>query len=342
VTIITKPRACLAILAMLSAASAAEPMAPVAEASHGCRIHAADDVMATRVHASDDGLDFTDLRGQAWNLVTSTSDPAIAYPGSGSFHAATAAMVADAVDALAWPGMTSFNVDVFLLPYPRRQLLPSSAGGGAVYVSPGVHPWSEGPLHALVVHELGHLVHERYLPDSNVDGWKRYRELRGITDDSVYRAGAAHRNRPHEIFAEDFRALFGGALANYSHSIENTDLVPPHQVPGLYEFMAALAGQAGVTPPAAAVPVLAAAPNPFRESTLLSIGGPVDAAAGFAVDICDVSGRLVRRLGAFEPGTDKVGWNGRDDAGRPMAAGVYYAVVTTGAARATTRLVLAR
>jgi hypothetical protein len=251
-------------------------------------------------------------------------------------------MVEGALAGLAWPGLDHFDADVFLLPYPRRDLLPSSAGGGAIYVSPGVHPWSEGPLHALVVHEMGHLVHERFLPDSDLAGWKRYRELRGITDEAIYRANAAHRNRPHEIFAEDFRALFGGASANYSQSIENTDLIPPHQVPGLYEFMASLAGRAGVTVSAPAAPVLAAAPNPFRSATVLSIGQPVDAASAFDVDIVDVNGRLVRDLGSFEPGTDKVGWNGRDAAGRPAAAGIYYALVTTGTARGVTRLVLAR
>ncbi|HEX7879661.1 MAG TPA: T9SS type A sorting domain-containing protein [Candidatus Eisenbacteria bacterium] len=337
-TTITTRTTSLAIIALVGGAF----LASMAEASHGCRIHASDDVMATRVRSTDGGLEFTDLSGHEWELVTSTTDPAISNAGSGSFHAATGSVVEGALAAVAWPGMSRFDADIFLLPYPRRELLPSSAGKGAIYVSPGVHPWSTGPLHALVVHEMGHLVHERLLPDTDVEGWKRYRQIRGITDESVYRAGAAHRNRPHEIFAEDFRALFGGPDANYSHSIENPDLVPPDQVPGLYEFMAALAGQAGVTAASPAVPVLTAAPNPFHDATVLSIGAPVDANGAFDVAIVDVSGRLVVGLGSFEAGTDKVGWNGRDAAGRAATAGVYYAVVTTGRARGVTRLVLVR
>ena len=38
-----------------------------------------------------------------------------------------------------------------------------------------------------------------------------YLPLRGITDLNVYSDAAPHADRPHEIFAEDFRALFGNA-----------------------------------------------------------------------------------------------------------------------------------
>ena len=49
-------------------------------------------------------------------------------------------------------------------------------------------------------------------------------------------------NRPHEIFAEDFRALFGGPTANYSGTIENPGLVHPGAVPGLAAFFLNLTG----------------------------------------------------------------------------------------------------
>jgi hypothetical protein len=65
------------------------------------------------------------------------------------------------------------------------------------------------------------------------------------------------------------------------------------------------------------------APNPFRPST--SIGFSVPSAGDVRLRIFDAAGRLVRTL-VDEPRT--VGrwaeaWDGRDTAGRPVAAGVY-------------------
>lgn len=315
---------------------------PTAGASHGCRVHAAPDVMASWVTGVGSRLEFTDVVGKDWALVTSTSDPAIGYAGSGSFHPASPDVVRSALSEVKWPGMSHFVADIFLLPYPRRELLASSAEAGAIYLSPGVHPFSEGPLHSLTVHELGHLIHQQFLPDTDTEGWRRYRELRGLTDTNKYKASAIHKNRPHEIFAEDFRALFGGARANYSDSIENTELPAPRLVPGLYEFMAGLAGSAAVAQGTPPVIDLAAAPNPFHGSTTIHVERLIDGGGPVLVDILDAAGRLVCHLSPMEEGSDKVGWNGRDASGRPAASGVYYARVVRGAASASTRLVLVR
>jgi hypothetical protein len=47
--------------------------------------------------------------------------------------------------------------------------------------------------------------------------------------------------------------------------------------------------------------------------------------------IHDVTGRLLRRLspgdGAADPGVVRVAWDGRDDRGRPVAAGIYFVVL---------------
>jgi hypothetical protein len=43
--------------------------------------------------------------------------------------------------------------------------------------------------------------------------------LRGL-DASRYQANAVHALRPHEVWAEDFRALFGGAIATSNGTIE--------------------------------------------------------------------------------------------------------------------------
>src|SRR5262249_62035489 len=98
--------------------------------------------------------------------------------------------------------------DALLLPSPRRTRLESAAVDGPVLLSPGVRPLSPQQQHAEFVDELGHVVQRAWMPDSNAGDWGAYRALRGITDASVYSATAIHADRPHEIFAEDFRALF--------------------------------------------------------------------------------------------------------------------------------------
>ena len=50
------------------------------------------------------------------------------------------------------------------------------------------------------------------------------------------------------------------------------------------------------------------------------------------LDVRDVTGRRIRRLldGPASAGTSQLRWDGRDDAGRATAAGVYFAVLQTG------------
>lgn len=312
-----------------------------AAAGPSFQVHDASTVLETRVSGTGDQLSFVDRSGRHWNLVTSIEDPIIAHKGSGEFHAASTGQVMSALEAVSFPGIEQLGLEVFLLPYPRRECLPSSAHDGAIYLSPGVYPYASDPLHSLVVHELGHVVHQVLLPDWDTAGWARYRELRGLTNTAVYNNQAAHRNRPREIFAEDFRALFGGAAANYSGSIENGDIPHPTLVPGLAEFFLGLIQTASVE---AALPAAApvASPNPFVDATTLSFAG-VALLPGTDVEIIDVAGRLVRHLDPAEGfGDGKVGWNGRDEQGRRVSAGVYFAVVRSVGGRLVTRLVVAR
>lgn len=72
-----------------------------------------------------------------------------------------------------------------------------------------------------------------------------------------------------------------------------------------------------------------ASPNPFTGSTRFGFSLP---AAGHArIDLFDVSGRRVRTLfdGAAEAERGEVAWNGADDAGRALPAGVYWARLST-------------
>jgi hypothetical protein len=83
-------------------------------------------------------------------------------------------------------------------------------------------------------------------------------------------------------------------------------------------------------------------PNPFNPRTRVRFAL---AAAGPAVlRLYDTRGRLVRRL-VQEPlpaGRHEVPWDGRDDAGRACAAGLYLARLEAGGTVQTGRLVLVR
>ncbi len=87
------------------------------------------------------------------------------------------------------------------------------------------------------------------------------------------------------------------------------------------------------------VEFLPPSPNPIRTSTRLGfvLPTPVD-----RVDLAiyDVGGRLLRyeRLGAKQPGSHSWVWDGRDDDGRSLASGVYYARLLAGTDTRTRRL----
>jgi hypothetical protein len=265
--------------------------------------------------------------GARHELVTSTSDPVIANAGDGSFHPFEESTVRTALAALRSP-LAPVRADVFLLPYPRRAGLESAAGPGLILLSPGVRPLSDEQQHAEFVHELGHVVHRSRMPDANTAEWARYRELRGIGDESVYNAAAIHANRPHEIFAEDFRALVGGALANYSGTIENASLAPPASVAGLEKFMHDIAGDANWTASASSL-TLVCFPNPSRQTVSFArSGGDAE-----ALEVYDLGGRRVATLDAVVTGGLVTWrWDGSDASGAPVGAGVFFARTRGGAA----------
>jgi len=83
-------------------------------------------------------------------------------------------------------------------------------------------------------------------------------------------------------------------------------------------------------------------PNPFNPSTRipfeLTRGGRV------TISIFDVAGRRVRSLldRDFTAGTHQTGWDGRDDAGRLAASGVYFYRMQSGSHSETRRMVLVK
>jgi hypothetical protein len=277
-------------LALLGGALVAPALADELDrtsAPRGFVVRDAATVLGSHCSRDDQGIMwFTLPNGQRFELITSVLDPAIANPGDGAFHPFDASEVQAAIRDLRFP-LSGIEVEIYILPYPRRGQMRSAAGPGLILLSPGVQNLSREYQHAEVVHELGHVVQYALMPDSDVERWNSYRGLRGIADLATYDASARHENRPHEIFAEDFRVLFGGALAVGSGSIENAALPSPQSVSGLREFLAGLAA------PAAAARLVvssnpARGPIQFRQTN-----GPI-----VPLDVFDVRGR---RLMTLEP-----------------------------------------
>lgn len=103
-----------------------------------------------------------------------------------------------------------------------------------------------------------------------------------------------------------------------------------------------------IGPPTDVAPVAApqlqveVAPNPFNPQAEVRVEFPE---AGWqAVTVFDGAGRVVRTLftGPGGAGVRNLRWNGRDDAGRPVAAGVYFVGAQTPQATRCVRAVLVK
>jgi hypothetical protein len=312
----------IATILLIAVAHASE--IGVGGAASRLTIHGPDETLRDYCQLEDGVLWLVLPGGARFELVTSTSDPSIANPGDGQFHPFDETEVRAALNATHYP-LDGICADVFLLPYPRRNGLQSAAGPELILLSPGVLALSPEHQHAEFVHELGHVVQYARMPDLNQDEWSRYREMRGIEDVTVYNEAGPHADRPHEIFAEDFRALFGDPLANYSGTIENASIAPPASIVGLGEFMRALGGPMASN-------ALLCFPNPSSGPVSFVRGG---GAAPTALDVFDLSGRRIATLEpSFGPGGLAWTWDGRDVRGTPAAAGAFFARPRDGSAPA--------
>ncbi len=300
-------------------------------------VHDATQVLRNYTKEDDGRLYFLDPDGTEWELVTRINDPAILYKGGGAFFPATRASVEGALVSISYP-LDTLEGDVFILPYPRRAMLDSEARGRSVIVSPGVWPLAESQVHMLVAHEVGHLVQHAFMPDGDRQAWSDYRALRGIQDTRTYCATAMHRDRPHEIFAEDFRVLFGGSLAAGSGRVENPYLTSPQQMPGLGAFYFSLLERRLPVP----VGRIVALPNPAPAGMRigLSISDAPQLASPAEIQIFDVEGRRVTGL-PVQSGV-RTSWNGRLENGSAAPPGLYFLRANDGANAWSGKLLIAR
>lgn len=118
----------------------------------------------------------------------------------------------------------------------------------------------------------------------------------------------------------------------------------PGVLPSLADFMGEASAfldlryQMPVSAPGAGRTVVSASPNPFRHSTQLRWA---QARAGRArIVLHDLRGRAVATLvdERREAGTHAIAWDGRDAAGRPVAAGSYFLRLDGPSGRATARV----
>jgi hypothetical protein len=99
----------------------------------------------------------------------------------------------------------------------------------------------------------------------------------------------------------------------------------------------------GVGPVAEAFRLLAPQPNPLGERTEFRFVLPGRVAVD--AEVVDLAGRRVRTLASsreFAPGPNRLDWDGRDAAGRPVPAGVYLMRVRAGGESAVQRVVVSR
>ncbi|MBP2681566.1 MAG: Por secretion system C-terminal sorting protein, partial [Candidatus Krumholzibacteriota bacterium] len=83
-------------------------------------------------------------------------------------------------------------------------------------------------------------------------------------------------------------------------------------------------------------------PNPFNPTTTLSL--ELEEAGVVTATLYDAAGRRVRSLwrGPLPAGVHRFDWDGRNDAGAPLASGVYFLSATSGNRSAVVKLVLVR
>jgi len=301
-------------------------------------VYPPDDLAATlTTYAGAPALELED--GRFLPVITEISDPAIYNKGDGTFHPFSVEMVGLVLASVEHPRLR-LDVRVYLLPYPRRNVLVSSTSGNEIFLSPHVLDIEPTVSAYIIAHELGHAFHNRFMPDGSLR-WTEFRRLRGIDDEARFYDAAPHAFRPREILAEDFRVLFGGAEAFFDGRVENTEITPPVEVAGLESFFlrASSVVQARDSRIAAT-----SYPNPFNPETEIRISIPAEMAQGgerVSVNVYSVTGALVRSLHEGRASGDlSVRWDGRDESGNRVASSTYYAAVQVGDERQTIKLVL--
>jgi len=153
------------------------------------------------------------------------------------------------------------------------------------------------------------------------------------------------------VGGQSLGSLLRGGAGNCA-SGSDRDLGPDGQTPGWWMYFNFTAvevpftGATGIAeasvPTAAAVRLAPAVPNPFNPATTLSFSLPD--AAPVRLSIIDPAGRLVRTLldGVQASGRHTIVWDGRDQEGRGVASGIYFARLAGDGGTTSQKLVLSK
>ncbi|MCE5252478.1 T9SS type A sorting domain-containing protein [bacterium] len=90
------------------------------------------------------------------------------------------------------------------------------------------------------------------------------------------------------------------------------------------------------------VPIIRSFPNPFNPSTTIEFVIPD---AGFTtLTIYNIAGQKVRKVASerMTAGTHRFHWDGKDNSGAPVSAGIYFARLTCGGRTATGKIVMVK
>ena len=135
--------------------------------------------------------------------------------------------------------------------------------------------------------------------------------------------------------------LRNGAIYVIQHN-RNPFVDHPEFVAAIYDSNAVIAA-VGEREAARSIRLHPNTPNPFGSRT--AIGFDLARRERVSLGIFDVTGRRVRTLAnesELAAGSHQLEWNGRDDAGAPTRAGLYFCRLTAGSSSETRRIVLTR
>ena len=129
----------------------------------------------------------------------------------------------------------------------------------------------------------------------------------------------------HNRYVLETRTMTASTLSTYSLQAGDTEDASDH-APLIADF--SVGGSVAVTEVSPPSMYLAARPNPFTASTAVTFELPEEARV--SVDVFDVAGRHIRRLGGgtLTSGPHTFTWDGADEAGTITPAGVFIARIT--------------
>jgi hypothetical protein len=273
------------------------------------------------ISAGTDGVYISFPGTQRWELSGCAQD----------YHGMPPEEVMEALTEIRYP-IQGLDIEILVLPVPRTRVPESSAEGRVVFLAPGRISYPREHVHYVVAHEIGHVVQHLLMPDSRRDLWRAYGALRGL-DLECQDGPVGHAWRPAELFAEDFRVLFGGESARCGGNVENHEITGPEDVEGLREFMLSLLDEWET------VTRVSAYPNPFQSDVVVEAFSLADHHRSLEVTVFDIQGRKVRDLRASSSGPVYLVWDGRDQMGETVSSGVYLVSIHAGGASYVRKLI---